>query len=526
MEYNTTVLFPFFGDTNIKFISEKERKEMRQMKRFVWLILLFLLGTGCKKQEYIKEDKTVVLQTQFRQAVINRCKVTDCYEETYVNTVSALLEEQKKAGDYDIDHPLFILNPYGTTPNMVYIYLGQMKEHPYISYEVKVPKTNIPSFFRNFYLPVDINEQGSISVEGLLAGLIEGVVNELHLFIKDETGTIQKEQTYLLDLRESSPSKEIEQVVFYQAEEEKIPKEGLFCCSVNLPNESGYLFYDNYGILRARIAAKEVIAYGKVLAAGNHLFYASGQEEYVLVDYCGKIKKRFYQDPKEVVQDYVYDEEAQTILVLTCDKKSGKPYFYKIDPINGDIKTLNTNLIQENFHYVEKQLLGSRISIKMLQEGDCLLSGSQTEDVFRINHLYTQPVVRWMLSSNNDAEQIVTLSGTMAKYRGICSISDSNEKKQPKDSLSFGILAKTNNQAWFDVLSVDESYHMFSSKGRFCLGSAAEILSAHTYGKHLIVGKSQEIDEYNTEGQLILSLTFSKPTILNVQKMTMSRYWF
>lgn len=499
------------------------------MKRWVWLIFMILLCTGCKKQEQEQKRKEAVLQTQqFRQTVINRCKVTDCYEKSYVDEVSILLKEQKKAGDYDIDHPLFILNPYGTTPGMVYLYLGQMKERPYISYQVRIPGTKIPEFSRNFYFPVEtaLEEQESICVEGILAGLMEGVVNEVRLTVRDETGTIQSDQTYLLDLRESPPSNEIEQVILYQADKEEAPKEGLFCCTVNLPTQSGYFFYDNHGILRARIAAQEAISYGKVLAAGNHLFFASGQKEYVLLDFCGKVITRFLVDAKEAMQDYEYDEKDHAILVLTCEKKSGKPHFYKIDLKKGIITSLDSILTQEAFHYVEQQLLGGRISMKVIESGDILLSGSQTEDIFRINHLYTKPAVRWMLSTDRGGEQIVTLFGAMANYCGICSFSELNNKERPKDTLSFGVLAKTSDQAWFDVLSIDESYHIFSSKGRFCLGSAAEILSAHTYGEHLIVGKSEELGEYNAGGHLVLSLSFSKPTILTVQKMTMSRYWF
>lgn len=513
---------------------------MRRVKRLFLLLLLVLGLTGCSKitasgkdtessWKNSKDGTSTFLAGEFEQLVSRRAGTGNCYEAAYFTCADQLLEEQKKADDFGIDHPLFVLNPYGTTPGMVYMYLGEWKERPYISYQVRVAGIEIPEYSRNFYVPAGLYEETgtqSYPVEGLLTGLLEGVTNEVLLTVRNEAGTVLSQKKYTIDLRNQTLPRGIEQVILGQkTENSEAAGEGLFCCTLSLPEENGYFFYDNNGILRARIHAGMMLEYGKLLEVGNHIFCASGYGSYVLLDSCGRVTARFQLDENEIMQDYVYDPDAKQIIVLVETGRNAPLRLYAIDLKEYETRILLNFEENDPFDYVDQELRGSQVTMKVIEEGDILLAGSQTNCVFRVNHLYTQPAVRWTLQSGNGAEHILSLSGTMPVYQGISSISQYTATVNEED-FALGLLAKTEDQAWFQMIVIDEKLHIYTQLGRLCLGTSAELLSAHTYGNHIVSGKSGKIEEYDQEGRLLLTLTLKQPAVRRVQKMTMSRYWF
>lgn len=504
-------------------------------KRILFWILIILIiwgNNGCRRKEtntvedVAKKAKWQYEQEDFSAYVAQAANTFDVYQPSYIEQVTKELEKRKKAEAYSIDHPLFIQNPYGIMPNAIYMYMGEQDWKPYIYYTVRQLGVNIPEFNATFY----IEEQENYLIEGQLVGLLEGVINEVNLIVCDEKGKVISDKNYVFDLRGEEIPKGLEQIILKKGTEKEEPTNGLFCCYLPLLEESNYCFYDNEGVLRTRIRAQEQVEYGKFLMAGNHIFYASAQNNLVLVDHKGQIIKQFSLRGKEEVQDYIYKEKSEEILLLTKDREDKNLFLYTISCEDGSLKLWYDFKNKERLNFILNNLKNGRVLMQEINENDVLLISSASGEIFRINYITTNPIVRWIMYNNaeNLEEKAIALTGqkNMLPYYGMYGVYDYTKRKQPEGCFYLDVFAKTEDTAYFDRFYIDENRNEYKEKERFKLGEAEDILYAATYGNHIITSRGERLCEYNEDGNLLLSLKFQEGIARTVTKLTMSRYWF
>ncbi|MBE5961748.1 MAG: hypothetical protein E7256_10275 [Lachnospiraceae bacterium] len=362
------------------------------------------------------------------------------YDAAYQEAAKETLEHKKREQEYTIDSPLFILNPFGTNVTGLYVYMGNRKERVQVSYVISVEDTGIPDFCGTMYLGTTEED----AVEGQVIGMLPGMVNKVVLTVMKPDGTILSEKAYYFDV--PAYSQVFSSVLPSQYAQDAVLTRGFYILSATDGKTTYFLFYDNYGILRAQIPTEAALGQNKLLQADNHLFFAISGHRFVMMDHLGYVSADYEITGSEAC-DYIYDNKKKCILLLIREEES--PCASKVKKLNletkeitnlvdfesllgslksevaiiqeGDAKQENTlerentlkqkndpepkNGMAEEESDKEDDWLGI-ISIKLVDSHDILASSKKLSMIIRVNNVYTSPVVRWMIGSEAEAEKM------------------------------------------------------------------------------------------------------------------------
>lgn len=486
---------------------------------------------------------TYVDQVAFSQLVKDSIigQYEGIYKSNYQQGALAQINKLKEARAYSIDNPLFIHNPFGTNSSSLYVYFGAPTERIRLYYTVSASDETIPDFSETMY----INSANTFDLEGQMIGLLSGQQNKILLDIRDDAGNKISKKAYILEV----PAKKsgVDQRLSLETSNNVEYTRGLLTYLVKEKDSSYFVFYDNNGILRSEIPTGVRQSDARILQAGNQIFYEYSDNLFALLDNLGFIVQTYSYDGGDNIIDYDYDDTQKKVLLIVEDagtKSRDKVVSLNLDNgewyIIADFKNLFRSYYKSLPTTEETQETTDWLGLNYVfsVEGkDLIVLSEKLNSIIRVNNIYSQPVIRWIIAKNNQwkdtsFESLALSNSGKTDLGRITSLAYSTSKKLKEGQLYLSLINSNKNQETniiFGKYLIDENQNRFRLQKSLTLPSNHSNCSAIGYGTHAIIALWDErsITEYNDKGEIMLRMVLPSTNFsYRIFKYTMDRYWF
>lgn len=272
------------------------------------------------RSELIEITKADVIQAQtIQKKVLKRIQkqaVKTVYTKKYQNAADHILEQYKEKQEYTLDEPLWILNPYGTMENGLYLYYTSA-EPCKVSYTVSVDNEAMQDFQAQIYTSGD---EAGTEHEGIIIGLIPGVKNYVTLSETNEEQEVINYKVFCINLEKMPVEK---QMIFTDGAETQSEDltEGFYVLLSNQEATTGEIqFIDTYGVKRLTIAVDKLVNL-EVETVDGYLVYPKDSKTFVVLNRFGKAEYIYS------LGEYIYENS------MTYDKNTGCIYMIASNPL-------------------------------------------------------------------------------------------------------------------------------------------------------------------------------------------------
>lgn len=262
------------------------------------------------------------------------------YSTAHSQSVGDSLKKKKLKGEYDIEHALWALNPYGTNRLSLYLYF-KTKAPCSLKYNVSVKDPGIPDFTRELY---NENENGLTEEhEYQLIGLVPGMDNFITLSLYNEKRQVIKEKTFRIkmDVLDNTLPVKLTEI---KGKSEELVSNGLFCLlgydAKNKKVPAGIYMYDNSGIIRGCIPLVNYRT-DRIEFLGTDMIYSYSQNQFARVSSKGQVVRTYDLKGYKLHHDFVSNGYGQLYILATdTRKKSIQDIILSLDLKTGKTSTL------------------------------------------------------------------------------------------------------------------------------------------------------------------------------------------
>lgn len=378
------------------------------------VLLCITVGKDTGKKIYSMTDDGFIPNDIIQDKVLHEMKIdklSSIYNQQFQEAVHTKVEQLKKQYVCSFEHPLFIMNPYGTSTTGMYIYF-KTEEAVTVEYTVSVKDPTIPDFTRKLYS----NEDGTASKhhEGQIIGLVKGMENTLTMRLYDKDDTFISENTYHFKVPnlKTTPYQKLKSKKYKTASK---AASGLYVVfgydRLNKKEPRHLLFYDNYGVLRAEIPLE--VRYGDVNIeiVNGSLVYACTDSAFAVVKPSGYVEAIYPINGYTVHHDFVYNAKDHTIVMLAT-KTSAKSKMDRIVSLNLETGKKKEVLDMNRFFSDRKKeaVLSKKAlnqtqldwihlnSIDIINGEHLIVSSRELSSIIRINNYRTTPRIGMILA--------------------------------------------------------------------------------------------------------------------------------
>lgn len=506
--------------------------------------------TKSVKKEVEKAEKTVPDQVEYiSPKVVSEKKMSGkirkklkkkagIFSPSYQKTAKSVIEKLKKADKYTLNNPLLIVNPYGTNKTGLYIYFKHgFRVNTKYTISIKSLDTenqmNIPDFSANMY--TNTSNLPLAEQEGQLIGLLAGVKNYVSIYLYDENGTMVAKAGYKIELP-SDEEKKVEKVTAKHEREISQLSEGLYAVfGLNRESENRSLpFYDNNGILRARLSLEKPIETKDVNLRfiDGKIFYAVNERKYILVNSVGRIEK-FYSLEKgyRSFGDFDFTPANRYMLTFTKKNKENRDIISAIDLYDGksweliDLKKLLKG-INRDFAFT---------SLRIINDNDIFVSEKNTSTIMRINNVFRRPEIKMILSNEESfhmaefREKKFEKEGDFTSHFSQSAVFTDRGEKPVNRTYHLYVLnhGNSNNSEFYDYV-INENNKTYTLVNTISLPYSAGRGGLNKVEDNFIfsLGEAGVFSEYNKENNVLATFKFNENPFEKVLKFDMKGCWF
>lgn len=324
------------------------------------------------------------------------------YTLDYQNTISEKIEEQKSSQEYTIDDPLIIADPYGTNTTGLYVYFTTDTATE-LSYTVSADG------YEDFTQTVS----GGYTTEHehQLVGMIARETNTITMTLTDESGN----ETGIFTLEYTAPEllgdEENGQLEVTSGDSSEALSDGFYTMLGNRTEEDNeqvdfILIYDNNGTLRSEIPIRSYRSC-RLLFDGATMYYSTSADQIAALDNTGQITALYDTGDYNLHHDYIFGSDND-FLVLATDTTSNteEDRIISIDRESGEVTELIdlADLFADYFNSLEndeEDFDWMHInSLCLVGEDSLILSSRETSSIIKINDIYSDPSVEYLISSD------------------------------------------------------------------------------------------------------------------------------
>ena len=521
-------------------------------------------------------EATVIKEDEMRKLVEGALgrKVDTIYDMKYQDEVENQLDLLQKKATYNLDHPLFVINPYGTNRLGMYVYLKTDSE-AFLEYTVSVDEQIVHDFTRHLYNNEDTEPEREH--EGYVIGLVPGVVNTITFRSYDKKNAITDKYVYTIDMPKSDT---IVQPILDVTQEQSLEElsDGLFTLfeiSKNRDKKSGHiLFYDNTGVVRSEIPLDGNTANSRIEFVDENMLYACSDNQFALVNDEGKVEYIYTLDGFTLHHDFDYDADEDCIMALATNhnSKTSEDSIVLLNLENGNYAEL------VNFAQLLPELAKSAVnsatdpegeglgwiqlnSIQIIDTDNVLVGSRELNSIIKVDRVRENPKITYIISDPTFwaetpyKDLLLGQKGNFTNHAGQYSVTYLKDKSLGKGKYYIHIYNNNygNSTSYpnFDYTAInnvgtndkaaDSSYYY-----RYLVDETArtyELVDSFPvpYSKQL--GSTQEVDgnrvicsgsigvfgEYDSAGNLIAEYKVAVPegeSLYRVFKYRMDGYWF
>ena len=328
------------------------------------------------------------------------------YTTDYQTEIALTLQDYKDNNIYTLEDPLMVANPYGTNTTGLYVYFTT--DTPVkISYTVSAE--GYSDFSRELY------GEYSTEHEYLLIGMIPDTVNTITLTAVDDEGNAvgTKEIKY-----QTSPllgSAENVQLEVTKGESSAELSDGLYTMLGNRTEEDNeqtdyILLYDNNGTLRSEIPIKSYRACN-ILFDDSHMYYNTSADEIAVMDNTGQILTVYSMGDYKLHHDYIFGSENDLLVLASQENaETEEDRILSVDLDDGTVTEL-IDLADLFADYLDSLTADETLdwmhinSIRLIGEDSIIISSRETSTIIKIDDIYDEPVVDYMIGSGQFWEE-------------------------------------------------------------------------------------------------------------------------
>lgn len=510
------------------------------------------------KKEQKKSDNEKNVMTTEQKKIYEKIKLT--YKEEEQKKVAEELEKKKASQDYNLNNMLIEYNPFGTNTQSLYVYF-KTDAAVKISYMIHVKDDGISDFSRDVYQ----DEEYQTEHEFQVIGLIPDTENTITFYVTNEDGsTNTKEIVYEMGSLYGEEKVQLDTDIKQSADQ---LEDGLYVILGNDSSSMDFMYYyDNSGVLRGEVPLLGYRSH-RLLFDDNFMYYSISEKRMAQVNRLGQVTKVYNLGDYSLHHDYVFDENGNMLILATdTTQDSVEDIVLKLDVNSGEVtEVLDLGDLFGDYKKTcvknsSDELYWMHINtIQYMGNGSVLLSSRETSTIIKVDNLYDEPSIAYMIGEKDFWEDTSYVSCVLNKkgdfiiqggqhtitYETDESLADGqyylymfnnnigiSETRPDYDWSSIGLKTSSavdgKNSKYYKYL-VDENEGTFELVDSFKVPYSGYVSSAQDIGDHVLAdsGLKGTFTEYDADHKAIATYKMDcEDFIYRVFKYNFEGYYF
>lgn len=489
-----------------------------------------------------------------------QARIEEVYDVENQQDIAEELEEEKAAQSYTDSSMLIKYNPFGTNTQSLYVYF--VTEKPVsISYNVHVRDSEIEDFRRDVWE----GEAYTTEHEFQVIGLIPDMENTVTFFLTREDGSTDTREI-VYEMGDLLGTEEVMLDTEMKGETEAL-EDGLYVIFGNDSEALDFMYYyDNQGVLRGEVP---IIGYRshRLLFDKASMYFSISETKMAQVNRLGQVTSVYDFGDYKLHHDYVFDDNGNMLILATdTTQDSVEDIVLRLDVNSGAVaEVLDLGELFESFKEECQKNSDGELdwihvnTIQWMGNGSVLLSSRETSSIIKIDSLYDDPLVSYIISDKSiwkDTEYenlVFTKKGDFTIQGGQHTVTyvddpglpdgqyylymfDNNigisETRPEFDWSSIGLTeasAADGDASYYYKYLVDENAGTFELRDSFEVPYSGYVSSVQNLGNNTIVdsGIQGTFGEYDKDHELIARYTMeAEKFIYRVFKYDFDDFYF
>ena len=510
------------------------------------------------KKEQKKSDNEKNVMTTEQKKIYEKIKLT--YKEEEQKKVAEKLEKKKESQDYNLNNMLIEYNPFGTNTQSLYVYF-KTDAAVKISYMIHVKDDGISDFSRDVYQ----DEEYQTEHEFQVIGLIPDTENTITFYVTNEDGsTNTKEIVYEMGSLYGEEKVQLDTDIKQSADQ---LEDGLYVILGNDSSSMDFMYYyDNSGVLRGEVPLLGYRSH-RLLFDDNFMYYSISEKRMAQVNRLGQVTKVYNLGDYSLHHDYVFDENGNMLILATdTTQDSVEDIVLKLDVNSGEVtEVLDLGDLFGDYKKTCVKNSSDELdwmhinTIQYMGNGSVLLSSRETSTIIKVDNLYDEPSIAYMIGEKDFWEDTSYVSCVLNKkgdfiiqggqhtitYETDESLADGqyylymfnnnigiSETRPDYDWSSIGLKTSSavdgKNSKYYKYL-VDENEGTFELVDSFKVPYSGYVSSAQDIGDHVLAdsGLKGTFTEYDADHKAIATYKMDcEDFIYRVFKYNFEGYYF
>ena len=367
---------------------------------------------GKKEQKKSDNEKNVMNVEQ--KKIYEKIKQTYNAEEQ--EKVAAELETKRKSQDYNLNNMLIEYNPFGTNTQSLYVYF-KTDSAVKVAYTIHVKDDSISDFSRDVYQ----DEEYQTEHEFQVIGLIPDTENTITFYVTNEDGsTDTKEIVYEMGSLYGEEEVQLDTDVKQSADQ---LEDGLYVILGNDSSSMDFMYYyDNNGVLRGEVPLLGYRSH-RLIFDDNSMYYSISEKKMAQVNRLGQVTNVYNLGNYSLHHDYVFDENGNMLILATdTTQDSVEDIVLKLDVNSGEVTEVLD--LEDLFGDYKKTCVKNSSdeldwmhinTIQYMGNGSVLLSSRETSTIIKVDNLYDEPSIAYMIGEKDFWEDTSYVSYVLNK---------------------------------------------------------------------------------------------------------------
>lgn len=349
-----------------------------------------------------------------QKKIYEKIKLT--YKEEEQKKIAEKLEKKKESQDYNLNNMLIEYNPFGTNTQSLYVYF-KTDAAVKVSYTIHVKDDSISDFSRD----VCQDEEYQTEHEFQVIGLIPDTENTITFYVTNEDGsTNTKEIVYEMGSLYGEEKVQLDTDMKQSADQ---LEDGLYVILGNDSSSMDFMYYyDNSGVLRGEVPLLGYRSH-RLLFDDNSMYYSISEKKMAQVNRLGQVTKVYNLGDYSLHHDYVFDENGNMLILATdTTQDSVEDIVLKLDVNSGEVtEVLDLGDLFGDYKKTCVKNSSDELdwmhinTIQYMGNGSVLLSSRETSTIIKVDNLYDEPSIAYMIGEKDFWEDTSYVSCVLNK---------------------------------------------------------------------------------------------------------------